>query len=66
MKIEIESWPEPGGRPEPDRPKPEAGPAHAAPPAGGRWRVIHVVLSEHDAATEQVTSQVTMDGRQDA
>jgi hypothetical protein len=47
MKIETETWPESAGWPEP-------GPANATPSAGGRWRLIQVVLSEHDAGTEQV------------
>jgi hypothetical protein len=55
MKIEIESWPESAGWPKPDR-------ADATPPAEGRWRVIQVVLSAHDADTEQVTNE----GQQDA
>lgn len=59
MKIEIETWPEPAGRPEP-------GPANAAPPAEGRWRLLQVVLSEHDARTEQSTIQVAQEGQQDA
>lgn len=59
MKIEIESWPEPAGRPEP-------GPANVAPPAEGRWRLLQVVLSEHDARTEQSTIQVAQEGQQDA
>jgi hypothetical protein len=59
MKIEIETWPEPAGRPEPD-------PANTALPAEGRWRLLQVVLSEHDAGTEQVTNQVAKEGQQDA
>jgi hypothetical protein len=57
MKIEIETetWPESVGWPEP-------GPASTPSPAGGRWRLIHVVLSAHDADTEQVMKE----GRQDA
>lgn len=41
---------------------PEPGPANTAPSAEGRWRLIHVVLSAHDADTEQVTNG----GQQDA
>jgi hypothetical protein len=47
MKIETETWPESAGWPEP-------GPANTPPSAEGRWRLIHVVLSAHDADTEQV------------
>ena len=47
MKIEIETWPEPAGWP-------ESGPANTPPSAEGRWRLIQVVLSAHDADTEQV------------
>lgn len=59
MKIEIETWPESAGRPEP-------GPANTAVTAEGRWRLLQVVLSEHDAGTEQVTIQETQEGQQDA
>jgi hypothetical protein len=55
MKIETETWPESAVWPEP-------GPATATPSAGGRWRLIQVVLFEHDAGTEQVPGG----GRQDA
>jgi hypothetical protein len=57
MQIEIETWPESAGWPEP-------GPANTPPSAEGegRWRLIHVVLSAHDARTEQVTNE----GQQDA
>jgi hypothetical protein len=50
MKIEIETWPESTGWPEPDQ-------ANTPPSAEGRWRLIHVVLSAHDAGTEQVTNE---------
>lgn len=55
MRIEIETWPGPGDRAEPD----------AAPPAGGRWRVLQVVLSEHDADVAQV-ERAAGGGRRDA
>jgi hypothetical protein len=55
MKIEIDTWPESTGWPEP-------GPANTPPSPEGRWRLIHVVLSAHDADTEQVTNG----GQQDA
>ena len=55
MKIEIDTWPESTGCPEP-------GPANTPPSPEGRWRLIHVVLSPHDADTEQVTNG----GQQDA
>jgi hypothetical protein len=57
MKIETETWPEPAGWPELG-----PGPANTPPPPEGRWRLIQVVLSAHDAGTEQVTNE----GRQDA
>ena len=59
IEIEIEPWPELAGRPEP-------GPANTARPAEGRWRLLQVVLSEHDAGIEQVTNQVAEKGQQDA
>jgi hypothetical protein len=59
IEIEIETWPESTGRPEPHM-------ANAAPPAEGRWRLLQVVLPEHDAGTEQVTNQVAQEGQQDA
>ena len=55
MKIEIETWPESTGWLEP-------GPANTPPSGEGRWRLIQVVLSAHDAGTEQVTNE----GQQDA
>lgn len=55
MKIEIENWPEPTERPEP-------APAQTPPSAEGRWRLIQVVLSAHDAGTEHLTNE----GQQDA
>jgi len=47
MEIEIETWPEPAGWPEP-------GPASTPPSGEGRWRLIHVALSGYDADTDQV------------
>ena len=58
IDIEIETWPEPAGWPEP-------GPADTPPSAEGRWRLLHVVLSEHDAGAEQLTKK-TKEGQQDA
>jgi hypothetical protein len=55
MKIETETWPESVSSPEP-------GPANTPPSPEGRWRLIQVVLFEHDAGTEQVAGG----GRQDA
>jgi hypothetical protein len=57
MRIEIETgtWPEPAGRPQP-------GPVNTPPPAEGRWRLLQVVLSAHDADTERLTNE----GQQDA
>ncbi len=54
IEIETETWPEPAGRPAP-------GPA-STPPAAGRWRLIQVVLSAHDADTAPVMNG----GQQDA
>jgi hypothetical protein len=59
IEIDIETWPESAGRP-------ELGPVNTAPPAEGQWRLLQVVLSEHDAGTEQVTNQVAKEGQQDA
>ena len=42
---------------EPTTEWPEPGPAKTAPSAEGRWRLIQVVLSAHDADTEQVTKR---------
>lgn len=51
IEIEIETWPEPDDR--------RAAPPHAG--GGGRWRLLQVALSEHDAGTEQV-EQVPREG----
>jgi hypothetical protein len=58
MKIEIETWPESTGWPEP-------GPANTPPSPEGRWRLIQVVLSARDADAEQ-TERLTSGGQQDA
>ena len=55
MKIEIETWPESTGWREP-------GPANTPPSPEGRWRLIQVVLSAHDADPDQLTNG----GQQDA
>lgn len=55
MDIEIENWPEAGAWPEP-------GPVSVPPSPEGRWRLIHVVLSTHDADAERLTDG----GQQDA
>lgn len=55
MKIEIETWPESAGGT-------ESGPADTSPSAEGRWRLLQVVLSAHDADTDQVANG----GQQDA
>jgi hypothetical protein len=55
IEIEIETWPESAGWPEP-------GPANTPLSAEGRWRLIHVVLSARDADTEEVLNG----GQQDA
>jgi hypothetical protein len=49
IEIEIETWPESAGGTEP-------GPANTPPSAEGRWRLLQVVLSAHDADTEQVAN----------
>jgi hypothetical protein len=53
MRIEIETWPEPDQAP---AAPPAGGPPAVAPAAEGRWRLIQVVLSAHDADTEDVTN----------
>lgn len=55
IEIEIETWPEPDAR------------EGMAPPAEGRgrWRLLQVVLSEHDAGEEQV-ERMTREGWQGA
>jgi hypothetical protein len=55
IEIEIETWPESTGWPEP-------GPANTLPSPEGRWRLIHVVLSARDADPEELTNG----GQQDA
>ena len=55
IEIEIETWPETAGEAGP-------GPADTPPSAEGRWRLLQVVLSAHDADTEQVANG----GQQDA
>jgi hypothetical protein len=49
MKIEIETWPESTGWQEP-------GPANTPSSPEGRWRLIQVVLSAHDADPDQLTN----------
>jgi hypothetical protein len=43
MEIETEAWPEPG-------------PASTPSSGGGRWRLLHVVLSARDADAEKLAN----------
>lgn len=51
IEIEIETWPEADAAP--------------SPAGGGRWRLLQVALSEHDAGTERI-EHMTKEGLQGA
>jgi len=55
IEIEIETWPEPDDR----------RAASPAPAEGGRWSLLQVALSEHDAGSEQA-EQMTREDLQGA